>query len=216
MTTRPLLLGHRGARGEKSIPENSLASFDLCLAQACEGFEFDVRLSRDGHAVLCHDATWRRMRIANSAADRLQLPSLRNVLERYQHTAFLDIELKVAGLERIVADLLQALPPQKGYVVSSFLPDCLQALHEVNRSTPLGLICETRNQLKLRNELPVDYVIPHHHLLREALISELQQAGKKVLVWTVNSPAEIRRFASLGVEGIISDFPQVLVESMRS
>ena len=48
MAIRPLLLGHRGARAEKSISENTLASFDLALAQGCDGFEFDVRLAADG------------------------------------------------------------------------------------------------------------------------------------------------------------------------
>jgi len=55
MPIRPLLLGHRGARAEKSIPENTLASFDCALAQGCDGFEFDVRLSADGQPVICHD-----------------------------------------------------------------------------------------------------------------------------------------------------------------
>ena len=48
----PLLLGHRGARVGKSIPENTLASFDLALASGCDGFEFDVRLTADGQAVV--------------------------------------------------------------------------------------------------------------------------------------------------------------------
>ena len=47
METRPLLLGHRGARSEKSIPENTLASFDL-RSPGCDGFEFDVRLTAEG------------------------------------------------------------------------------------------------------------------------------------------------------------------------
>ena len=53
--SRPLLLGHRGARGLKSIPENTLAAFDRALADGCDGFEFDVRLTADGQAVVHHD-----------------------------------------------------------------------------------------------------------------------------------------------------------------
>ncbi|MGC1220522.1 MAG: glycerophosphodiester phosphodiesterase, partial [Candidatus Sulfotelmatobacter sp.] len=71
MAIRPLLLGHRGARAEKSIPENTLASFDLTLAQGCDGFEFDVRLTADGHAVVCHDATAHGLKIAESPAEAL-------------------------------------------------------------------------------------------------------------------------------------------------
>jgi len=108
---RPLLLGHRGARAEKAIPENTLQSFELALAQGCDGFEFDVRLSADGQAVICHDAGVHGIEIAQSPAERLALPLLREVLTRYQSSAFLDIELKVPGLEKITADLLRDRTP---------------------------------------------------------------------------------------------------------
>src|SRR5580698_2516450 len=99
MAIRPLLLGHRGARAEKSIPENTLASFDRALAHGCDGFEFDLRMSADGQPVICHDATTHGLEIAQSSAKQLALPLFRDILKRYQTTAFLDIELKTPGLE---------------------------------------------------------------------------------------------------------------------
>src|ERR1700682_5564947 len=96
----PLLLGHRGARASRDIPENTLASFELCLQHGCDGFEFDVRLSGDGQAVICHDATSGGLRNENSTPKTLRLPTLKQVLEQFAPLAFLDIELKVAGLER--------------------------------------------------------------------------------------------------------------------
>src|SRR5437660_6028 len=111
MSARPLLLGHRGARAVKSIPENTFASFDRALADGCDGFEFDVRLTADGQAVVCHDPKVGPMEIARASAQQLpDLPRMGEVLERYQGTAFLDIELKVSGLERITADSLRAYP----------------------------------------------------------------------------------------------------------
>ena len=210
MEIRPLPLGHRGARAEKAIPENTPASFDLALAQGCDGFEFDVRLSADGQAVICHDANTRGFEIARSSAQRLALPLLREVLARYQSTAFLDIELKVFGLEIITADLLRKLAPARGFVVSSFLPEVLQTIHGLDAAIPLGLICETRAQFNRWPQLPVEYVIPHQELLRQDLISEIKAAGKKILVWTVNIPADIKRFSRWGVDGIISDDPKRL------
>jgi hypothetical protein len=50
-------------------------------------------------------------------------------LEQFAGWAFLDVELKVAGLEAHVLAELRRHPPQKGYVVSSFLPEVLTALH---------------------------------------------------------------------------------------
>jgi glycerophosphoryl diester phosphodiesterase len=226
METRPLLLGHRGARSEKSIPENTRASFDLALARGCDGFEFDVRLTADGQAVVCHDAKTRGLTIAQTSAKKLALPLLREVLTRYRRTAFLDIELKVPGLETITADLLRQHAPARGYVVSSFLPDVLEATHAVDAAIPLGLICETRVQFSRWLQLPVEYVIPHYTLvgrdrisedvISEDVISQIKAAGKKIFVWTVNVPADMKRFSKRGVDGIISDDPKRLALTFES
>ncbi len=83
--SRPVLLGHRGARALKSIPENTIASFDQALADGCDGFEFDVRLSEDEEAVVCHDAKVSGYDVARTPAKQLsQLPRLRDVLQRYR------------------------------------------------------------------------------------------------------------------------------------
>jgi glycerophosphoryl diester phosphodiesterase len=215
MEIRPLLLGHRGSRGAKSVPENTLASFDLALASGCDGFEFDVRLTGDGHAVVGHDAKIRGFQIAQSSAQQLALPRLREVLTRYESSAFLDIELKVSGLETIVADLLRKHPPARGFVVSSFLPEVLQTIHLLDTTIPLGLICETRVQLSCWLSLPVQYVIPHSALMRRDVIADLKAAGKKILVWTVNVPADMKRSSQWGVDGIISDDPKQLSLALR-
>jgi glycerophosphoryl diester phosphodiesterase len=215
MKTRPLLLGHRGARGEKSIPENTLASFDLALASGCDGFEFDVQLTADGQAVVCHDPKTRSgVEIAESSAEKLALPLLSEVLNRYRSTAFLDIELKVTGLEKITTDLLRYIVLEKGYVVSSFLPEVLESLYELDLHLPLGLICETRAELNRWSELPVAYVIPNGKLVRRELVNEMKAAGKQILVWTVNAPANMRRFSQWGVDGIISDHPKRLLSTL--
>jgi glycerophosphoryl diester phosphodiesterase len=214
MAIRPLLLGHRGARAEKSISENTLASFDLALAQGCDGFEFDVRLAADGHAVVCHDATGRGLKIAESSAEKLALPQLVDVLVRYHSSAFLDIELKVSGLETIITDLLRRLPPSRGFVISSFLPEALRAIHELDATIPLGLICETQTELSHWRRLPVEYVIPHRELVRKILIDEIKAARKKILVWTVNATVDMKRISKWGVDGIISDHPKRLVRAL--
>jgi glycerophosphoryl diester phosphodiesterase len=213
MAIRPLLLGHRGARAEKSVPENTPASFDLALAHGCDGFEFDVRLTADGQAVVCHDAAVDGLRVADSSAEKLALPQLDEVLARYHRTAFLDIELKVSGLETIARDLLRSMAPSRGFVVSSFLPEVLRAMHDLDATIPLGLICETQAELGRWPHLPVEHVIPHRTLVRKRLINEVKAAGKKTFVWTVNSTVDMKRFSKWGVDGIISDHPKRLARA---
>jgi len=211
---RPVLLGHRGARALKSIPENTIASFDRALADGCDGFEFDVRLTEDEEAVVCHDAKISGYDVSRTMAKQLsQLPRLRDVLQRYRDS-FLDIELKVKGLERITLDLFLRHKPRRGFVVSSFQPGSLKSVRTLDATVPLGLICESKTQLRLWNELPVEYVIPQHELLDPELVRKIKGAGKKVIVWTVNDPADIERFAEYGVDGIISDDTSLLCRTL--
>jgi glycerophosphoryl diester phosphodiesterase len=212
---RPLLLGHRGARAVRTISENSPASFDRALADGCDGFEFDVRITADREAIICHDPTSGGIEIAEAAARQLpQLARLADVLSRYQNKAFLDIELKVAGLEKITTDLVRKFIPRRGFVVSSFRPEVIKAVHAEGPDTPLGLICETKAELSRWRHLPIEYVIPHHQLLDADLIRELKAAGKKIFVWTVNDAAEMKRFQEREVDGIISDDTSLLCRSL--
>jgi len=215
MNSRPLLLGHRGGRALPSIPENTLASFDRALADGCDGFEFDVRLTEDGEAVVAHDPRFGKFKIERTMAQQLPtLPRLRDVLKRYQANSFLDIEIKVRGLERITVDLFLRHKPRLGCVVSSFVPGVLKGFQAQDATVPLGLICETQTQLRLWTELPVAYVIPHHALADPELIRKIKGAGKKVIVWTVNDSAAMQRFAELEVDGIISDDPSLLCHTL--
>lgn len=214
MSTHPLLLGHRGARAVKSIPENTLASFDRALADGCDGFEFDVRLTLDREAVVCHDPKIGAVKIEGAKASEIdELPRLRDVLQRYRDS-FLDIELKVKGLDKIVVNLFLRNRPHRGFVVSSFLPGALKSLHAEDATIPLGLICENKRQLDLWNELPAGYVILQQALVDPELVRKVKGAGKKIMVWTVNDAEDMRRFGACGVDGIISDDTKLLCQTL--
>ena len=202
---RPLLLGHRGARASHHIPEDTLTSFELCLEHGCDGFEFDVRRSADGQAVICHDPVVQGREISRTPSANLRLPMLDEVLHSFGGRAFLDIELKVSGLECNTLALLRERTVQERHVVSSFLPEVLSALHKLDSTVPLGLICETRAQLNRWRDLSVAWVMPQFDLVDSVLFGELQAAGIKIMVWTVNQEARLREFAKLGVHAVISD-----------
>jgi glycerophosphoryl diester phosphodiesterase len=225
MTATPLLLGHRGARYSPAIAENTFEAFDLCLADGCDGFEFDVRRSADGRLLLCHDADFRGLQVALSSVaelrDRARVAGisgpvlLEDVLVRYGQRAFLDIELKVAGVEAEVVALLRACAPQRGFVISSLLPEVLQAVRGLDEQLPLGLLAETRDTLSAWRELPVQYVVPGCELVDAMLVEELHRARRKVVTWTVNSPEEVTRARRLGADGMISDDTRMLAQCGR-
>ena len=212
---RPLLLGHRGLRLPGEPPENTIAAFDRALELGCDGFEFDVRRTADGHAVICHDPQNSSYEIASASyANIRQLPLLDDVLARYAGRAFLDIELKVAGLEESTLAALDRRALRSGFVISSFFPQILRQLHSLNAHIPLGLLCDRESSLAHWHQLNTQYVIPHFSLLTHTLISELHAVGRKVLSWTVNYAEDMSRLNEWGVDGIISDNPALLVRTL--
>ena len=216
MPNRPLLLGHRGARATPSIPENTIASFDRALQHGCDGFEFDVRQTKDAAALLCHDSKSGDIEIARAIrSDIPHLAVLEEVLERYVKSAFLDIELKVPGLEESVLATLRQHSPKQGFVVSSFFPEILLQLRARDPEIPLGLIADRQAQLSRWRELPVQYVIPHYKLATPQLIEAVQAAQRKIFVWTVNEKEAMLQFAAWGVDAIISDDTELLVRTLR-
>ena len=213
-----LLLGHRGARFY--APENTLAAFDLALEHGAHGFEFDVRRTRDGKTILCHDRRVNRVTLRRHTLQQLQenrgfreAAGLEDALERYGRTAFLNIEVKVRGLEPLIAQAVRQAQLNR-YFISSFLPDVVYKLHQLDRTLVLGALAKTRWQLRRWPLLPVTYVVPHYRLLSQELVDALHAAGKTVVTWTVNERLHMLRAAGMGVDGIISDDTRLLVETM--
>ena len=211
-----LLLGHRGAR--RYAPENTLAAFELALDHGCDGFEFDVRLTADRRPILCHDPRLAGREIETSRYDQFApgVPCLPDVLENFAARAFLDIELKVTGMEAEVAGLLRERPPRRGYFVSSFLPEVLERLHAADKSVPLGLICNSQRQLAGWASVAVGALFLERGLVTPGTVESLQAAGKQVFVWTVNREREMLQFAELKVDGIVSDDSRLLAQTLRT
>ncbi len=209
---RPLLLGHRGAR--RYAPENTLPAFELALAHGCDGFEFDVRLTVDAQCVICHDPRPRGQEVAQARFASLAAPCLEDVFRQFSKRAYLDIELKVPGLEAMTAALVCRYPPRRGYCVSSFLPEVVRTLHREDASLQLGLICDSCIQLADWPTLPIQALFLKQVLVNARLVQELQAAGKQVMVWTVNRGSDMRRFAAMGVDGIISDDTELLARTL--
>jgi glycerophosphoryl diester phosphodiesterase len=215
-----LLLGHRGAR--RYAPENTLAAFDLALEQGMDGFEFDVRCTSNRQTIICHDSRLNRLSVrkhtfkqlaASCKSRECQPVGLDEVLHRYSRSAFLNIEVKIRGIEPLIVKTLKRVPLRRGYFISSFFPGVLRELHELNDSLVLGTLADTHWQLRRWNKLPVQYVVPNYKLLTRRLIEEIHAAGKLVVTWTVNEKKQMLRAADLGVDGIISDDTELLMKT---
>lgn len=217
MATAPILLGHRGARAVRSVPENTIVSFDLALEHGCDGVEFDLRLTGCGRALVCHNAKVGKIMVARATSSQLRhFPRFEDVLRHYGHRIFLDIELKVKGLESKVLEALRERSLNGNYVISSFLPEVVMELKARSAVVPTGIICQKPSQLMRWRELPAQYVIIHYSLLTRRLIQLIHNAEKKVFAWTVNDAKSMVRLTNWGVDGIISDDTKLLAKTLRS
>jgi glycerophosphoryl diester phosphodiesterase len=225
-SSRPLLLGHRGVRPLPFLglrwrkpdlpPENTISAFDYALQHGCDGFEFDVRYTRDRRLVLQHEPKVKGSEVAaidHAPLERrigYKLPAMEDVLKRFATTAWLDIELKVAGEEEAIAASVLAHLPQRGFVVSSFLPEVLLRLREIDPTLPLGYICDHEDDAQLWSGLPIQFFIPHCSLVSRMLVEEVHRRKMKLFTWTVNLREDMLSLASWGVDGLISDNPKLL------
>lgn len=224
-----LLLGHRGCRGE--FMENTFAAFDHAIQSGCDGFELDVRRTADSIPIIWHDARLRGRFISRqlyaslhqrcSLVRRLpprrpaiDLCQLEEVLARYALVGWIDIELKVTGLESKVAALLRRHPPVRGFIVSSFRRSILLDLHRVDPTIPLAFIFDRMPRPNTWNDLPIQFVKPSVRLITAARVRQFHSEGKKVLTWTVNHPAMMRRLIEAGVDGMIGDDPVLLARTL--
>jgi glycerophosphoryl diester phosphodiesterase len=201
-----ILLGHRGA--PHVAPENTPASFRRALEMGAAGFEFDVRRSADGRLVVIHDARHGRLRVARATAAQLDLPLLEDVLKEFS-TAWLDIELKIKGIEGPVLALVHRHLRPDRYVVTSFRGKVVREVKRLSPSTPTGWLFKRPMLAPPRWARPphLDYLAPHYTVLTRRLAAAAHKRGLGLITWTVNKPAVMQRVKALGVDVVITDFP---------
>ena len=209
MPARTLRLAHRG--DWRHAPENTIAAFRAALAiPACDGLEFDVRVSADGVPVVCHDATLQRTHgrpdrvdtLGALALEALGVPSLAQVLVTAGRRPFLDVELK-EDLGKVVVELLAGArgPALSNAVVSSFDVAALERIGHLAPAWPRWLNSHTLGPADVETALRLDCqgVAIKSRALDANSVARAQAAGLEVASFTVRSRATFHRLARLGV-----------------
>ena len=234
--TRPLLLGHRGAR--HAAPENTFAAFNLALEEGADGIELDVRLNASGDVIVCHDLTLERVtegrdrrcihelttRDCNAVrlAGDERLPHLVDVLDwAERHGACLNVEIKADGerrrrLVRAVARLTEARADSENLLVSCFNPIIVQLHGLFAPSIPTAWLVDSPLlcRMPLLAHAGSAAVHPKESLLNPETIAHWKRQGFRVHTWTVNDPARARELAALGVDCIITDQPGAIRQAL--
>lgn len=217
------VIAHRGASAAE--PENTLAAFRAAVEMGADGVELDVRRTADGAGAVHHDAHLSDGR-AVVALDSAELPEQVPLLDAALAACGpLEVNVEIKNWpadpdfdeERCVAPLVVDAVRDAGLVdrvvVSSFdigsidrvrdlEPSLRTAWLVIDRGDPLALVARAA-------ERGHGGIHPIWRMVDEAVIGAAHDAGLFVNVWTVDDPEEIRRLAALGVDGVVTNVPDV-------
>jgi glycerophosphoryl diester phosphodiesterase len=237
LVAAPLVIAHRGA--SVVAPENTLAAFEAAVRLQAEAIELDAKLSRDGQVVCFHDRTLERTTGAKGTPGSLDLqelraldagawkgepfqgeriPTLAEVLDAVGGRALVNIELSDywGDQAKLVAAALADVRRQgldRRILFSSFQSRALvaaealaPAIARAHLTGPTPLAYRDRFALR-RASLHAFHL--HVSEARSRRIASIHDSGRRVHVYTVDEPEALRRLWRDGVDGIITDLPDL-------
>jgi glycerophosphoryl diester phosphodiesterase len=140
------------------------------------------------------------------------MPLLDEVLAEFGGTAWLDIELKVDGIEEPVLELVAQHCRPGNFVITSFSRAAVARIRELQPQVPVGWLFDSAVRPERWRSLDTDYLAPHCRVLTPPLARLARNHGRRLITWTVNTPAAVRKAREAGAEIIITDFPDLVVQ----
>ena len=232
-------IAHRGFSGR--YPENTLLAFEKALEAGADGMELDVHLTKDNVLVIIHDEelerttdgsglvrehTYAQLQKLDASATycgvygKNKIPTLEEYFELIQGwDGITNIELKNSiidydGIEERVLQMVERYSRKKDCVFSSFNHFSIQRLKALDSEASCGFLEESRMIA------PAEYCMrygvecwhPYLHSLPRGIVQELQQAGIQINVWTVNTHEDMEAMLKIGVQGVITNFPDLFAQ----
>ena len=197
-----LVIAHRGASAE--LPENTLPAFERAIEVGADAIELDVRADHEGRLVVTHDAPRRGA----------SYPTLEETVDLTRGRIQLMVELKTPSRYRkhdFVARAVRLVGDDDAIV-------CFQraALEEVRRLRPgLRTVQHVGLSVSIRAARDAWAAGFRDQRVTRRGLAAAQSLGLVPLVYTVNAERRMRDLAALGVEGIFTDRPELLLRLRR-
>ena len=228
-------VAHRSASA--NFPENTRVAFEKAIEARVDMIELDCQLSQDGHVVVFHDERLNRTagargKVSDKTLEQLkkldvgrwrkkayrgeQILTLEQVLQTVLGKVDLCVDIKhfphsPQGIELKLLFTLSHYDYLDRSIVSSFDYRCLSRVRELAPEARVGVLFGTgvkQDPFEAARRLEATSIhVQKEHATREFL-DKAWEDGLDVHVWTVNEVREMERFASLGVQGIVSDWPE--------
>ncbi len=217
-----LKIGHRGA--PRRATENTITSFRLALKMGADGIELDIHQCKSGELVVFHDVGMDRLTQGKGLVRDLTLaqmrafpltgggviPTLEEVLEALGKDIYYFIELKPAEAAVPAVKCIEDYGARgwKHLFLISFQHEALKLAPALAAGASFDELAE--GDVESAKAMGACMVLPAHAPLTRAQVEVAHRLGLQVVVWTVNEPADIARMKAIGVDGIISDYPERL------
>lgn len=235
-TEDALVFAHRGAAGLR--PENTLAAFELACLDRADYVELDVQESADGQVIVFHDSDFMKLAGINlkawnaTMADLAKIdigsrfsaeyrdqrtPLLRDALRLCKGRAKVNIELKYYGhnqrlVERVIEIVEQEAMTDQIVLMSLHAPFVAEA-KRLRPTWTVGLLAAV--SLGDLSKVEADFLAVNTRTATRALIAQAQARGKPVYVWTVDSPVLMSFYLGRGVDGIITNRPDLARQAIE-
>ncbi len=230
-TDLPLIFAHRGANS--FAPENSLKAFEEALRLGCDGVEMDLRYTASGDIIVHHDKGLYRMTGKRGNVQQLslsqirelclqqnincQVPTFQEALELLRNKVLINLDVKKEsmkenGFEEKIIQVLRDFNLQENIIISSFNPQVVKRINSLAPRLRLGFIFRKRNHKMMNNGTFLESMHAYHRILSKRYAQNLQQRGYKVYAWTVDSEKGMRRMLKKGVNGIITNRPEIFYQ----
>ena len=243
----PIRMAHRGSR--VLWPENTMHAFHGAVALGYRYIETDVRITKDRQVVVFHDATLERTtngvgkvadwyladvrsldagyRFNHEGGHPLRgkgigISTLAEVFAEFPDVHF-NIDLKGAGMEWAVADVIRAAGREESVLIGSFVGHRTAKFRRVTGGSvatsagprdTLAMWAASRRRRSVSR--PVEaYQIPFNYKslpIDQKYVDAIHDAGAHVHFWTVNEKHDMHRMLDLGADGIVTDRPDLLNE----
>jgi glycerophosphoryl diester phosphodiesterase len=223
------VVGHRGAAGV--LPENTLKGFRYAIELGCHYVECDVHLTCDERLVVMHDETVDRTTTGSGrirelafaairvldAGEGEQVPTLDEVLATVQGKVRLLCELKGEGVEDAAVDAVRANGMEKDVVFTSFQRERIQRVKERNEALHIGAIFgnPTDDDISRALDMGVAGVGVYYKNLRMKTVEQVRGAGVDIRAWNPDTLAEQKAMIALGVTGVSTNRPDILLAHLR-
>ncbi|MEY8000758.1 glycerophosphodiester phosphodiesterase [Clostridium sp. Mt-5] len=228
---KTLNIAHRGFSG--LYPENTMLSFKKAAEAGADGIETDLHVTKDGVIVICHDETIDRTTngsgfIRNhtyeeirkfNAGEGEKIPSLDELLSYVKDKdLLLNLELKndiihYNNLEKNTIDKIYQYKLEKNVIISSFNHKSMQKVKQYDNSIKTGLLYGTAiyKPEEYAKKMGADALHPLFSLVMDAkIVQDIKKSGILINTYTVNRKNDMKKLIDLGVDGIITNYPNIL------